>query len=98
MQSYYVSAESRCTCHSNEQLKPLFVRLLELVFSLKIEAARLISHLIPASCPFARDLSICGFSIHIPPLCKLNPFYYQLMSLRYQAITFISQIDDRKIY
>lgn len=41
---------------------------------------------IPATCPFARTLTFAGFTINIPPLCKLNPFYNQLMQLRFNAL------------
>ncbi len=44
-----------------------------------------ICKLIPTQCPFARQISLFGLSLRIPPLCKLNPFYDQLMALRFQA-------------
>jgi hypothetical protein len=37
-----------------------------------------VCELIPAQCPFERDLTIFGHRlIHIPPLCKLNPLYHK---------------------
>jgi hypothetical protein len=48
--------------------------------------ANIIVNLIPASCPFAHTIKVGGFSLTIPPLCKLNPFYNQLMELRFKAL------------
>jgi hypothetical protein len=55
------------------------------------EMAHSIARLIPAQCPFERDIIIAGHKIgHIPPLCKLNPFYEQLVSLRFRALCFLA--------
>lgn len=52
--------------------------------------ATLICRLIPASCPFAREIKVFGRTIaSIPPLCQLNPLYDQLMGLRFRASTFL---------
>lgn len=51
------------------------------------QLANLIVKLIPASCPFAKTFHFAGFTITIPPLCKLNPFYNQLMQLRFNALS-----------
>lgn len=49
--------------------------------------AHCIAKLIPAQCPFERDITWFGRSIaHIPPLCKLNPFYDQLIGLRFRSL------------
>lgn len=54
------------------------------------EMARLIARLIPAQCPFERDIIIFGHKVgHIPPLCQLNPFYEQLVGLRFRALCFL---------
>ena len=54
--------------------------------------ARLLCKLIPASCPFARDIQFFGYQLgSIPPLCQLNPLYDQLMGLRFRALTFLAQ-------
>ena len=48
--------------------------------------------LIPASCPFERDIQLFGRVLfHIPPLCKLNPFYEQLVGLRFRALCFLAE-------
>lgn len=45
---------------------------------------------IPSQCPFARDIKIFGHKVaHIPPLCKLNPLYDQLVSLRFRALCYL---------
>lgn len=52
--------------------------------------ARRICQSIPAQCPFERDIKIFGHKIaHIPPLCKLNPLYEQLVGLRFRAICYL---------
>lgn len=53
--------------------------------------ARFICKLIPAQCPFERDIKLFGHKIvHIPPLCKLNPLYNQLVGLRFRALSFLA--------
>ncbi|XFA71981.1 Mo-dependent nitrogenase C-terminal domain-containing protein [Thermosynechococcaceae cyanobacterium Okahandja] len=48
---------------------------------------------VPAQCPFARTISLFGRSlITIPPLCKLNPFYEEIMTLRLRALTYLSEV------
>ena len=54
------------------------------------KTAHRIAKLIPAQCPFERDLNLFGRTIaHIPPLCKLNPFYDQLVGLRFRALCYL---------
>lgn len=48
--------------------------------------------LIPAQCPFQREIKVCGRVIlRIPPLCKLNPLYKQLIGLRFRALCFLAE-------
>lgn len=47
--------------------------------------ATILVQLIPAACPFERDIKFGKFATHIPPLCKLNPLYDQLVGLRFKA-------------
>jgi hypothetical protein len=54
------------------------------------KAAQLTCQLIPAHCPFERDVQVLGCRFHIPPLCKLNPFYDDLIALRFQALIFLA--------
>ncbi|MBD0345164.1 MAG: Mo-dependent nitrogenase C-terminal domain-containing protein [Coleofasciculus sp. Co-bin14] len=52
--------------------------------------ARFFSKMIPAQCPFERDIKLFGRKVgHIPPLCKLNPLYEQLVSLRFRALCYL---------
>lgn len=54
------------------------------------KTARWIAKLIPAHCPFERDVKLLGRTLaHIPPLCKLNPFYDQLVMLRFRALCYL---------
>lgn len=55
------------------------------------QVAHRLCHLIPAQCPFARNISLFGRSLFkIPPLCKLNPLYNELMTLRFRAICYLA--------
>lgn len=46
---------------------------------------------IPSQCPFERDINLFGRTIaHIPPLCKLNPLYDQLVGLRFRALSYLA--------
>lgn len=52
--------------------------------------AKLVAKLIPAQCPFERDIVIFGRKVgHIPPLCKLNPIYEELVCLRFRALCYL---------
>lgn len=52
--------------------------------------ARFVSKMIPAQCPFEREIKLFGRKIaHIPPLCKLNPLYDQFVSLRFRALCYL---------
>jgi Mo-dependent nitrogenase C-terminus len=54
--------------------------------------ANWLCRLIPASCPFERDLKLFDrVFAHIPPLCKFNPFYEQLVGLRFRAQCYLAQ-------
>ena len=46
---------------------------------------------IPAQCPFARDVKLFGKTLfHIPPMCKLNPLYEELVGLRFRALCYLA--------
>lgn len=54
--------------------------------------ARWVCRVIPASCPFEREIKLGEYTlISIPPLCKLNPFYDQLMLLRFKSLTYLAE-------
>ncbi len=53
--------------------------------------ARFVCKLIPPQCPFERDVKLFGRKIvHIPPMCKLNPLYDQLVGLRFRALSYLA--------
>jgi Mo-dependent nitrogenase C-terminus len=57
------------------------------------KVARAIASLIPAQCPFARDLIVFGHKVaHIPPLCKFNPLYDQLIGLRFRSLCYLVDV------
>ncbi|MEM9151735.1 MAG: Mo-dependent nitrogenase C-terminal domain-containing protein [Cyanobacteria bacterium P01_F01_bin.3] len=53
--------------------------------------ARFVCKLVPSQCPFERDVKIFGSKvIHIPPMCKINPLYEQLVGLRFRALSYLA--------
>ena len=55
------------------------------------QTARRIVELIPAQCPFAREIRVFNRVVfRIPPMCKLNPCYDQLVGLRFRALCFLA--------
>jgi hypothetical protein len=55
------------------------------------ELARWLCQMIPAQCPFERNITLFGHHLfHIPPLCKLNPLYEQFVGLRWRAMCYLA--------
>ncbi|WP_373535561.1 Mo-dependent nitrogenase C-terminal domain-containing protein [Microcoleus sp.] len=55
------------------------------------QVARWLCQLIPAQCPFERDIQLWGHHLfHIPPMCKLNPVYEELVGLRFRSLSFLA--------
>jgi tellurite resistance protein len=53
--------------------------------------ARFVCKLIPSQCPFERNVTLFGRKvIHIPPMCKINPLYEQLVGLRFRALSYLA--------
>lgn len=53
--------------------------------------AKFLCKMIPSQCPFARDITLFGRKIvHIPPLCKINPLYEQMVGLRFRALSYLA--------
>ena len=53
--------------------------------------AHLLCKIIPAQCPFERDIKLFGRKLfHIPPMCKLNPLYEQVVGLRFKALCYLA--------
>ncbi len=64
------------------------------ISQLRVETPRrahTVAGLIPGQCPFERDIFIFGHLIgHLPPLCKLNPLYNELVELRFRALCYLA--------
>ncbi len=57
------------------------------------ETAHFFCRFIPAQCPFERNIRCFGrVLLHIPPMCKLNPFYEQLVGLRFKALCYLADV------
>lgn len=53
--------------------------------------AHRLCQLIPAQCPFERDVKLFGRQLfHIPPMCKLNPVYEEVVGLRFRALCYLA--------
>ncbi|OUL32868.1 nitrogenase [Nostoc sp. T09] len=53
--------------------------------------AQFLCKIIPAHCPFERKIKFVNRTIvFIPPLCKLNPFYEQIVSLRFKCLLYLA--------
>lgn len=61
------------------------------------QLAQYLCQLIPAQCPFERNIKWGYTTIHIPPLCKLNPLYEQLVGLRFRALCYLADECGRDI-
>ncbi|MDX2256835.1 MAG: Mo-dependent nitrogenase C-terminal domain-containing protein [Pseudanabaenaceae cyanobacterium bins.39] len=54
--------------------------------------ANLICKVIPAQCPFERDIFLFGRKImHIPAMCEINPLYDQLVGLRFRSLNYLAE-------
>jgi hypothetical protein len=78
------------SCFSLDLLRPLR----QWISQLHIETpkrAHKVAGLIPAQCPFERDIFVFGHLVaHFPPLCKLNPLYNELVELRFRALCYLA--------
>lgn len=55
------------------------------------QVARLLCYIIPDRCPFEREIKFFDRTIfRIPLLCKLNPFYEQVVSLRFKCLCYLA--------
>ena len=60
--------------------------------------ARFLVRLIPAQCPFERDVKLFGWKVvHIPPMCKINPLYDQLVALRFRCLCRLEESVDSTV-
>lgn len=72
----------------------LFQPLRQWINRIQVNSPRVahrVARFIPAQCPFERDVMLFGHCIaHIPPLCKLNPLYDELVELRFKALCYLA--------
>ncbi len=61
--------------------------------SFQTRLAQILCQIIPDSCPFERTVIVGDITVHIPPLCKLNPFYDTFVSIKFKAATFLADTD-----
>jgi tellurite resistance protein len=53
--------------------------------------ANLICKVVPAQCPFERDIVLFGKKLmHIPAMCEINPLYDQLVGLRFRSLSYLA--------
>ena len=53
--------------------------------------AHFLCKLVPSQCPFEKDVIIFGKKLfHIPAMCKLNPLYEQVVTLRFKALCYLA--------
>jgi hypothetical protein len=83
--------------HSQPARKPFFDLLRPLrqwLDNMQIsdrELAHSLCKLIPSQCPFERDVKFFGKHLfHIPPLCKFNPLYEEVVGLRFRAMCYLA--------
>jgi hypothetical protein len=74
----------------NTLLRPIQQRLEAIEIS-NPQTARSLCRIIPAHCPFERQIKLFDYTlIRIPPLCKLNPFYDQIVTLRFKSLVYLA--------
>ena len=55
------------------------------------ELAHRLCQMIPSQCPFEREVKLFGRTLfRIPPLCKLNPLYDEVVALRFRALSYLA--------
>ncbi len=60
--------------------------------------ARFLVRLIPSQCPFERDVILFGWKlVHIPPMCKINPLYEQLVALRFRCLCRLEEVGESSL-
>ncbi|MGI2903975.1 Mo-dependent nitrogenase C-terminal domain-containing protein [Tolypothrix sp. VBCCA 56010] len=81
---------SRSSEPDRDILQPLRLWIDNIKVSDRTFAHRLCK-LIPAQCPFERNVKLFGKTLfHIPPMCKLNPLYEEVVGLRFRALCYLA--------
>ncbi|MEA5571086.1 Mo-dependent nitrogenase C-terminal domain-containing protein [Calothrix sp. UHCC 0171] len=79
-----------------QQQKDILSPIRNWLESIEIKNSKLahsLCQLIPSQCPFERDIVVFGKKLfHIPPMCKLNPFYEQVVGLRFKALCYLADV------
>ena len=90
-------SEVNTSQHQNPNIKPKWDILQPLrVWINNIQVrdnkfAHRVCKLIPAHCPFERDVKLFGKTLfHIPPMCKLNPLYEEVVALRFRGLCYLA--------
>ncbi len=82
------------TFQTYKQKSPLLQSLRQWLNDIEVKnekLARTICQIIPTQCPFERTISLFGRTIlSIPPLCKLNPLYEEVVALKFRAMCFLA--------
>ena len=63
--------------------------------------AHRVCKMIPSQCPFEREVKVLGRTLlRIPPMCKLNPLYNEVIGLRFRAMCYLADTcgEDISIY
>ncbi len=103
LESWIWISEEELAIHSENTLPQATIKGLDLLRPLRAwlnnleiqnpELAHLICRTVPAQCPFERDITFLGRVIlHIPPLCKLNPLYEEVVGLRFRALCYLADV------
>ena len=61
--------------------------------------AHIICRIIPSQCPFERNFCLFGqIYVQIPPLCKLNPVYEEVVGLRFRALCYLADECNENVH
>ena len=82
--------------HSAKLKIDLFAPLRKWLDNLEVSSntmAHRICKLIPSQCPFEREIKVLGRTIlKVPPMCKINPLYNEVIGLRFRAICYLADV------
>ena len=100
LQSDLISSLVPCSAQVTQSWKPLdpLKQWLDELDPGDERISSFIVHLIPSQCPFERDIILFGRKlVHIPPMCKINPLYEQLVALRFRCLGHLSVDEQLRI-
>ncbi|MEN9224151.1 MAG: Mo-dependent nitrogenase C-terminal domain-containing protein [Thermostichus sp. HHBFW_bins_43] len=83
-------AAANTVWHPFKRLLDWLRRWLNSIEIKSLRQARWICRLIPASCPFERDIRLGSRTLHIPALCRINPLYEPIIALRLRAAHYLA--------